>query len=60
MKQEAILALIRHGLTVAGGALVTSGMSTESEITTVAGAVVGVIGFAWSLWRKYENKARAS
>ncbi len=59
MTQEAILSLIRHGLTTFGGALVTGGFATESEIGSVAGAVVLIIGFGWSLARKFANKPRA-
>lgn len=58
MTAESILALIRHGLTTAGGALVASGMATTNEIATISGSIVAVLGFGWSLWRKYEDKPR--
>ncbi len=60
MTQEAILAFIRHGLTLGGGALVSSGLASDGEIATTAGAIVAVIGFAWSLHRKWANKTRMS
>lgn len=57
MKMEAVLALVRHGLTTGGALLVSAGLSTDADIQTVAGAIVIVIGFGWSLWRKYERTA---
>ncbi len=56
MTKETILALIRHGLTAFGGLLVSSGLAAEGDIETVAGAAVVIIGFSWSLWRKWDRK----
>ena len=58
MKIEALLALLRHGLTTFGGVLVTGGMATSDEVATAAGWIVGLLGMGWSLWRKHNNKAR--
>ncbi len=58
MTIEAILALIRHGLTTGGGILVAQGMASSEEIATVAGAIVTFLGFGWSLVRKIQNKPR--
>lgn len=46
--QEQILGFVRHALTLVGGALVTNGMFTESELLEAVGAAVTLIGFAWS------------
>lgn len=48
--QDQILGFIRHALTLAGGALVTNGMFTESELLEAVGAASTLIGFFWS-WR---------
>lgn len=58
MTKETILAFIRHGLTVFGGLLVNSGMATAENIEIVAGALVVVLGFGWSLWRKWDRKKK--
>ena len=59
MTIEAILALLRHGLTTGGGILVANDYATNDEITSAAGWIVGLLGFGWSLWRKYANRPRA-
>ena len=58
MTVETILSLLRHGLTTVGGVLVAQDLATNDEITSAAGWVVGLLGFGWSLWRKYNNKPR--
>ena len=52
MDREAILGVLRHILTSAGGGLVTGGVFTSDELTTAVGLVIGIIGFAWSYWSK--------
>ena len=59
MTTESILALIRHGLTFAGGAMVTNGMATDADVNSGVGAVMTLIGLGWSFVRKYRNKPRA-
>ncbi len=56
MYVEAALALARHGLTTAGSWFVIAGWATPTEIDTVAGAVVAVAGFGWSMWRKWKRR----
>lgn len=58
MKIEALLALIRHGLTVAGGALVANGVASADDVSMFAGAVVTILGLGWSLYRKVTNAPR--
>ena len=58
MKIEAILALVRHGLTTFGGYLVSADLATNEEITSSAGWIVGLIGLGWSIYRKVVNKPR--
>ncbi len=44
--------IIRHGLTVAAGALVTTGLLDSAQsgnfVTIVTGLIVGAIGLGWS------------
>jgi hypothetical protein len=47
------MGLIRHGLTVAGGVLVTQGYADVAQVETLVGAGVIVIGIAWSVWAKW-------
>lgn len=48
--------MIRHTLTFIGGGFVSSGMFTQEEISAVIGAVVTLIGFAWSIYEKRSKK----
>jgi len=46
--------ILRHGLTTVAGALVAYGVLTPAQSTTmVAGFVVFLLGWGWSLWQKY-------
>ncbi len=58
MTQEAILALVRHGLTLFGGGLVNMGVMTNADLTTGVGGLIAVAGVVWSVVRKYRNKPR--
>ncbi|MEE9598174.1 MAG: hypothetical protein V3V96_15490 [Acidiferrobacterales bacterium] len=58
MTAEAILALVRHGLTTLGGALVTGGLTTETDVAAASGAFVIFVGFAWSVYRKWARLQR--
>lgn len=44
--------IIRHGLTSAAGALVTAGYLSNSDATQAVGAVMALIGIAWSAYQK--------
>jgi uncharacterized membrane protein YfcA len=62
--QQALLGVLRHFLTGAGGVLVTTGYATNDEVTAVITSVIGVISFAvgvaWSWWQKRQAaKAKA-
>lgn len=52
MLQQAIGGLIRHLLTSFGGALMTGGVMTESDIAAIAGGVATIVGVGWSWWQK--------
>ena len=44
-----IASLIRHGLTAAGGFLVAKGIASTDQINEIVGALVTLLGVAWSL-----------
>lgn len=47
---DKITGLIRHILTFIGGYLVTQGIIDETMLTEVVGAIITLVGFAWS-WK---------
>lgn len=49
---EMFAGLVRHGLTTAGGGLVTAGWLSSSEFELGVGAVVTLIGIGWSVVSK--------
>lgn len=57
MDQDTIMALVRHALTVGGGALVTGGYINDGQLQTVIGGVIVVAGVVWSLIQKRQQKA---
>ena len=53
---EKILGLIRHLLTFGGGILVSKGLVEDAAtVETLVGALVTVIGGAWSIYDKVKN-----
>ena len=58
MSFEIIGGLVRHVLTVAGGALVTTGYIATSEVEGIVGALMVLIGTVWSVWKKYITKKK--
>lgn len=53
--REAILGVVRHGLTAAGGGLVTSGVLDAAAAQTAVGAIVALIGVIWSVIEKRQR-----
>jgi len=47
--------LIRHVLTAAGGSLATYGVIAQSDIEPLVGALITIVGLAWSA---YDKKGR--
>jgi hypothetical protein len=66
MPYQALLALIRHGLTWLGGWMLARGFFPDEataalftdEAMTLIGAGITLIGLAWSLWRKRTQGAK--
>lgn len=52
MSLEAILGIVRHILTAAGGILVTNGYLSASDSQTIVGGLVAIIGVVWSVLSK--------
>lgn len=47
-----IAGVVRHFLTAAGGALVTSGYLSGDEANAAVGAVATLVGLVWSIYTK--------
>ena len=52
---EAVLGMVRHLLTFGGGALITGGIATQTEMDAGIGAVMALIGLGWSWYRKWKR-----
>ncbi len=55
MNKDMVMGLLRHLLTVAGGALAAQGALTTDEATQGAGALLTLIGIAWSVYSKRDG-----
>lgn len=49
MSKEQVLGMVRHGLTFLGGLLVTKGLLDSGMAQEVMGAVLTLVGAAWSV-----------
>jgi multisubunit Na+/H+ antiporter MnhB subunit len=58
--QSILLGLLRHGLTAAGGALVTKGLVDQAGADQLVGALITLAGAAWSIYEKVKTKAAAT
>lgn len=52
MNMEVLGGLIRHALTVAGGYFVASGGIDQPTMEGAVGAIMTLLGVAWSLYAK--------
>jgi hypothetical protein len=52
MNKEIAMGLIRHMLTVTGGATAASYGVDGATLEAVIGAALTLVGFAWSIWDK--------
>ena len=53
--QPLLMAVARHLATAAGGALAANGMIAASEAQTVSGAILALVGVAFSAYDKYKK-----
>ena len=59
MTLELTLAALRHGLTAGGVYVIQTGYASEATWEKLTGAVLVIVGFAWSAWRKYARELDA-
>ena len=52
MKKEQIFGLIRHALTIIGGALVAKGYIGDEVSEEIIGVIVSTVGIIWSFTAK--------
>jgi len=57
MKKEQILGLVRHALTIVGGALVAKGYIEEDILGEAIGGILSIAGVIWSILDKKKKKA---
>ncbi len=54
--EEALGKAVRHGMTIAGGALMQHGLADADEVTAMAGGAVALGGVVLSLLRIFVQK----
>ena len=47
-----LLGIVRHCLTYGGGLLTAQGLGSANDWDQVVGAVITILGIAWSVWDK--------
>jgi hypothetical protein len=58
MNRDTVLGILRHLLTVSGGALAANGTVSSSELEQGIGAILTLVGIAWSIWNKRQPGAK--
>jgi len=53
---NSILGLVRHGLTFAGGYLVSSGLLDAAGLENAVGAAITLLGIVWSIYDKIKSR----
>lgn len=56
---QSILGVVRHALTTFGGYVVASGFASQSDVELAIGAIVTLLGVAWSVFHKFNQKEQA-
>lgn len=56
LKNEYLLAVIRHVLTAVGSLLIFLGLDKEGILNELIGAIITLIGLVWSLLEKKEKE----
>jgi succinate-acetate transporter protein len=56
---ESIKSIVRHGLSFGGGFLVAKGLVSVDQANELAGAVITVLGVAWSVWKNKKTPPAA-
>lgn len=55
---DVVLAAIRHAMTTVGVFVISAGFADADTWTGVSGAVIVIVGFGWSVLRKYQRQQR--
>ncbi len=60
--KDTVLSIIRHGLTIAGGILVTKGYLGDETVVALSGGVASFVGLVWGAVDEYlaAKKAKAA
>lgn len=58
MSLDIVLGIVRHLLTFGGGLLVTRGLADASMVNEAVGAIVTLVGLAWSIKTKLSLPAK--
>lgn len=58
MIKNAVLGILRHILTTAGGFLGGEGVLTGDDVNAAVGAIMTIIGIAWSAFDKYKTEKK--
>lgn len=56
--KEQVMGGLRHVLTAAGPLIASHGYASDAEVQTVGGALITIIGFAWSLFAPEKVEAK--
>lgn len=57
MTKSQLMGLIRHILTAAGGIAIAFGYIDEGVVESIIGAVMLLVGVAWSFWSKRDGQS---
>ena len=52
---EFIKAVVRHGISIFGGGLVSRGLIEQSDLETLTGGAVVLVSVGWSMYRKWSR-----
>ena len=58
MNAEVLGGIVRHILTGIGGYFVATGMIDAGTMDIAVGAIVALVGVAWSVWTKAQEAGR--
>lgn len=57
MTKDQVVGMVRHALTFGGGLLVALGYVEDQMWAEVSGAVITLVGAAWSIYDKIDREA---
>jgi len=54
MDMAMVGSVLRAILLAGGGVLVDEGLTTQSDLNSGVGCIIGLVGLGWSIWQKYQ------